>query len=66
MFRLGCVHHRLELIGLHGRGEILRAKAQSLELVESIGGGVDHNRRRIRAERAGVRHEMQSVVRLQT
>jgi hypothetical protein len=65
MFDLGGVHQRLELIGLNRGGEIFGAEAMRFELVDGIVGGVDHDRRGVCAERPSVRHQVQSVIRLQ-
>jgi hypothetical protein len=61
----GGVHQRLELSGFHRRGEVVGAEAMRFELVDRIVGAVDHDGGGIRAKRSGVRHQVQSVIRLQ-
>jgi len=65
MLHLGGIHERLELIGPHGRREILGAEAVSLEFVDGIRGAVDHDGHGVRTERARIRHQVQSVIGLQ-
>jgi hypothetical protein len=65
MLGLGGIHQRLELSGFDRRGEVFGAEAMRFEFVDRIVGAIDHDGGGSRAERPGVRHQVQSVIRLQ-